>query len=360
MFTLTTHFRELLKNIMPPQERLDAARELPPLVRDYLKDHEDFATVAPHSHLVGSYAQGLAVGDVKDVDFLVSVPGDPDENEPEAKKLISDLKDVLDDLHLRGEIDYHGCAEIDIERARRSVHVYFEGRDFHLDVVPCIAPEGFHNKIYVPDRSFNKWIASHPVGVIKLLNDLNDEHNEKVKPLGKLFKHFRNYQMVYCRPKSYWLCALLVHHVNAGNLDTSKSLAELFRDLLDAIYLQYDHLLWMEGEYTPNIPDPMLGHNVSWNWGYNDFVKFMRRIDEARQWASKALETEDRAKAIGYWQKVFGEEYFPSEVTEAARHLADTARPGIAVVNSSGLITAISAGRAVVTKETTFHGPEED
>ena len=34
MFPLGTHFEELLKNIRQPQERFDAARDLPPLVRN--------------------------------------------------------------------------------------------------------------------------------------------------------------------------------------------------------------------------------------------------------------------------------------------------------------------------------------
>ena len=72
MYTLGTHFEELFKNLRPPQDRLDAARDLPPLVRDYLKEHKEFATVAPHSRLVGSYGQDAAVDDVKDVDFLVT------------------------------------------------------------------------------------------------------------------------------------------------------------------------------------------------------------------------------------------------------------------------------------------------
>ena len=82
MHTLGTHFSELLINIKPPAHRLDAAKELPPDVREFLAKHETFETVSPHTRLVGSYAQDTCVGDVKDVDFLVRVPGDPEENEP--------------------------------------------------------------------------------------------------------------------------------------------------------------------------------------------------------------------------------------------------------------------------------------
>jgi len=360
MFTFGTHFRELLKNIQAPEDRLDAAKNLPDPVRDYLKEHEDFVTLYPHSRLVGSYAQHLCVGDVKDVDFLVRVPGNPQANDPEAKHVIQDLKRVLDDLPTM--LGYGGWADIDIdvERARRSVHVYFKGHDFHLDVVPCIAPDGFEEVLYVPDRGLNEWIASHPVGYIELLNELDEKHGKKVKDLIRLLKHFRNYQMKTRRPKSYWLGALVVHHVREpGGLDTSLSLAELFRDLLDAIYCQYNHLLDVSDEATPNIKDPMLEHNISWNWGRPHFETFMRRLDEGRKWAKQALEiTDDRQAAIGLWQKVFGAEFFPSDITEAARFAASVGWPGTSSVGASGLVTAgkTPAGAHTPTERTTFHG----
>src|SRR5687767_8998211 len=134
MYTLGTHFDELLKNTRPPQERLDAARDLPPKVRDYLAEHEEFGTVYPHTRLAGSYAQKMSTGDVKDVDFLVRVDGDPEKNEPEAKQVIRDLKKALDDLP--DALGYSGEA-VTVDRARRSVHVYLEDHDFHLDAVPC-------------------------------------------------------------------------------------------------------------------------------------------------------------------------------------------------------------------------------
>ena len=90
---------------------------------------------------------------------------------------------------------------------------YIKGRDFHLDVVPCIAPRGFDEALWVPDRGFNKWIQSHPLGYVALLDELNTQHGGKVKRLGRLLKHFRNFQMNNRRPKSYWLGALVVHHV---------------------------------------------------------------------------------------------------------------------------------------------------
>lgn len=359
MFTLGTHFEEMLKRTRPPQERLDKARDLPLKVRNFLQEHEDFETLGPHSRLVGSYAQGLYVGDVQDVDFLVRVPGNPTENEPEAKLVIDELKKALDGLP--AALGYVGEAEMDIKRARRSVHVYFQGEDFHIDAVPCVAPDGFDGVIYVPDRGFNTWIPSHPIGYIDMLRDLDAEHGDKVRRLIRLLKHFRDYQMKTRKPKSYWLGALVVHHIRRDSgLDTALSLAELFRDLCDAIYCQYDHLLWT-GKTTPNIPDPVLGHNISWNWGRSHFTTFMRQLDDGRKWATKALDSDERATAIEYWQRVFGDEYFPSEVEKFAAHLARVGYPGQAWVAGTGRIVSdrTTTVKTTPVQPTTFHGEEK-
>jgi len=357
MHTLGTHFEVLLRNIRPPEDRLKAAKTLPPKVREFLKDSEDFPTVDPHSRLVGSYAQDLAVGDVKDVDLLVRVAGDPEANDPEAKKLIASLKNALDSLPMALGLD--GWAGVDIEGARRSVHVYIKGRDFHLDVVPAIAPDGFESKLYVPDKGFNKWIASHPIGYIMLLSDLNEKNGGKIRPLAKLLKHFRNYQMKQRRPKSYWLGALVVHHVGQ-TLDTTQPLAVLFRDLLHGIYNQYASLLPRTDGATPNIPDPMLGHNISWNWSRSHFETFMARVDEGRKCATKALEAEEPADAVAYWQRVFGEEFFPTDVSKEAVRAATDVAPGRSKVTPGGLVVpSVSSTRiATPTRPTTFHGEE--
>lgn len=358
MLTLGTHFEVLLKNIRPPKERLAAARDLPPLVRDYLEKHQSFPTVEPHSRLAGSYAQDMSVGDVKDVDFLVRVDGSPEDNEPAARQVIRDLKTALDGLP--EALGAAGAAGVDVEGARRSVYVYLQGSDFHLDAVPCISPDGFDVPLWVPDRGWNRWVASDPLGFVRLLDELNAARGQKVKPLGRLLKHFRNYQMKTRRPKSYWLGALLVDLVRRDSgLDTSRPLAELFRDLLDAIYTKYAPLLARTDGATPNIPDPMLGHNVSWNWSRAHFETFMRRLDEGRRWASEALEldADERPQAIALWQRVFGADYFPTDVSMEARSAAALGTPGRSSVTPAGLIVSSGgAWRVTPTRPTTFHG----
>jgi hypothetical protein len=362
MYTLGTHFEKLIENLKPPQEQFEAARVLPAAMREYLRMHTDFATVDPHTRLVGSYAQDLSVGDVKDVDILVRVDGDPAVNDPEARQVIKDLRAAVDGFPdwkgLPEWLDHGGYAAVDVERARRSIHVHFTAHDFHLDLVPCIAPYGFGEPIWVPDYGWNRWVRSHPLGVVQLITDLNTDHGQKVRPLGKLFKHFRNHHMLTRRPKSYWLIALLIHQVQGGNLDLTQPLAVVFRDLLDGIYSKYASLLVRTDDATPNIPDPMLGHNVSWNWDRAHFETFMRRLDEGRRWASYALGAGDRETAIEWWQRVFGGERFPSEIDEFATTMAASARPGVASALGTGLIVpgAPTSRSSTLIRPTTFHG----
>ncbi|MBX3110291.1 MAG: nucleotidyltransferase [Fimbriimonadaceae bacterium] len=351
MIPLTTHFDELLKATQPPSDRIEAAQECHPLVREYLESLDTFETISPHSRLVGSYAQKLSVGDVKDVDILVRVAGDPSKNDPNAKQLLKNLKKALEGLP--EYLGYVGTSQFDINGARRSVHVYFKDKDFHLDIVPCIAPDGFDHPIYVPDRGFEKWIESHPLGYIAKLNTLNNAHRKKVKKLAKIFKHYVRYSMVYMRPKSYWLGSMLLNTIDAKGFDDRLSLGELFYWFVDELHKQYDHLLWVNPNATPNIHDPVLGHNVSHSWTRNDFVSFLRHLDEARKRAAKALEASTAEDAVKHWRVLFGDA-FPESVEDEAKTLAALFTPGAAVV--TGLTAAPRIATAVPV--TRFHGDQ--
>lgn len=357
VYPLVTHFGELLKNVRPPQERLDAARDWPAEVRSYLKEHSEFETLDPHTRLTGSYAQKMSVGDVKDVDLIVRIPGDIEENDPTPRSALCGLRDVLGDLP--GYLGFEG-GDIEVKGHRRSVHVYFSGPDFHLDVVPAIVPNGIYKPLYVPDRGWNTWQESDPLGYVRLVQEMNDNSGKKFRPLGVLLKHFRNIQMKTREPKSYWLGALLVYHCRAGNLDFGKSIGELFRDLVDAIYRQYHSVLNLPNGATPNIEDPMVGNILTWNWQRAHFETFMRRLDDARKRADKALGAKTREEAVKMWQRIFGEDYFPTTVGETAQKTASASWPGVAYVTNSGLVTPVRpASGATATRPTTFHGQDD-
>lgn len=362
MQKLITHFSTLQKNIRPSDERIESAQSLPPKVRKYLEDHETFGTVSPHSRLAGSYAQKMCVGDVKDVDFLVRVAGTPtgDDATP-PKKMIADLKTTLGGL---AEAMGYASDGVTINAARRSVHVHFVGEDFHIDAVPCIAPDGFDEPVWVPCKAQGEWVKSHPIGYVNKLNEINSDNGGNVKPLGRMLKHYVQQSMKYMRPKSYWLGALLLQIIDEKGFDKTKSPGELFHWLVSEIHAKYKILLDTSTTKVPAVKDPMLGHNITWNWERNEFESFMRHMADARDTSTKALADDiTQEKAIGYWQKLFGDAYFPTSVEAETKALVAAATPGSGHVSPVGrVLTAASAASlsvpSVASATTRYHGDE--
>lgn len=304
--TLSEYFRRFRSSIEPPEHRAAKAREIPSDVREYLEYHEDFGTRYPHSRLTGSYKRHTAVHNIKDVDFLAFV-GEED-GRPEPADVLKELRAALDGLP--EALGYGGRAQT-LRGHRRSVNVEFDEEDFNLDVVPALIPEGLDGVLLVPDREWEEWVQSHPLGYGKALSALNAANGEKVVPLIKIVKHWRTYQMQRNRPKSYWLECLVYRHVEEGWVTTErKPYAELFTDLLRSVRGKFQRRLDEGG--VPRIPDPMLGNNVAFNWERAAFESFMRRLDESIGWAERALgkDQDQLEEAIELWQKVFGEEHF--------------------------------------------------
>lgn len=360
MHHLYTRFDKLRKNTLPPQRRMDAAADLPTKVRNFLKDHKTYTTIFPHSRLAGSYAQKMCVTDVKDVDFLVFIPGTPEgEKMTLPRTAISELAAALEGL-----AEYLGKTKdcIEVETARRSVHVYFADEDFHLDVVPCILVGGTDEALRVPCKFEKKWVKSHPLGYIAKLDEVNSKHGYNVKRVGRMLKHFVQFKMAKRnRPKSYWLGTLLLRTVEERGFDTSKSQAQLFNWLIKDIYNRYLVTLNTTNA-TPNLKDPILGHNVSWNWKRSAFETFMRRLEEAIEWSDKALsEKVTKEEAVKLWQKIFGEVYFPTDIEEEVQKAAAMATPGRSAVTPTGCVVPVFSGlvaaapAAVISRPTSFH-----
>lgn len=349
MLTLPTFFAQFLSNIEPPKERADAAKDLPAQIRDFLQEAELVTTVDPHSRLAGSYARHTAVGRIKDVDILLVV--DPAYGDKEPGVVLEDLANALEGLpESLGDL-----GEVKLREQRRSVNVNLLEAEFQLDIVPVVIPGGTSNPLLVPDREWSKWIKSHPLGYADFLSELNADNEQKVVPLIKMMKHWRDVHMVYRRPKSYWLECLTVRHIDKGWVTTSgKSMAEVFADILDSIYSRFEE--HFDGATVPKIPDPILGNNVAFNWKRTHFETFMRRLDESRKWARNALaDGTSREDAVELWRKVLGEE-FPEEVDEAAVRIATDIEAKGAWVAPSGRILFAPASVAVQAPKHRFYG----
>ncbi len=330
--TLSVYFEEFRSNIQPPENRLAVAAEIPGDVRAYLEDNADFETMAPHSRLTGSYRRHTAIHNIKDVDFLVFVCYEGER--PEPADVLKALRSALDNLP--EALGYGGRAQT-LRGQRRSVHIEFDDGDFHLDVVPALVPDGMDEPLLVPDREWGRWVKSDPLGYGKALSKLNAANGEKVVPLVKMVKHWRTFQMQRNRPKSYWLEALVYRHVDKGWVTTaSKSDAELFTDFLRSVRGRFQKKLDHGG--VPEIPDPMLGNNVAFNWERSAFESFMRRLEESIGWAERALGKgrDEVEEAVALWQKVFGEEHFTDSPTLRKRQKAALLGTATVYVDPSG------------------------
>lgn len=325
MYSLTNHFVKFLSNIQPRGERVELAIDFPDKLREYLKDTDKIITVHTHTRLAGSYSRNTAIKEIKDVDVLLFVSEDYKDGEDCIKKVISDLISALKGFpeYLRDETGKVDAGQA-LKRQRRSVqvHLALDGKDFDIDVVPSIAEDGLENVLLVPDRDLSKWVLSDPLGYNKALSKLNQENSEKIVPLIKMFKHWRDIQMKRKRPKSYWLECIVYKHASAGNLKIKQaSWGEIFNSLLYVIREDY-HEKWKNStDAVPVIKDPKLGNNVAKSWTRDEFESFMRRIEESKRIAEKALSEENEEKAIELWQKLFndehGEQYFPLHVEES-------------------------------------------
>ena len=344
MLSLNDHFTALLQNIQPNEERAGLARDLPAKVREFLEDTDEITTVYPHSRLSGSYARNTAIKEIKDVDILLLVDPDYKDGEDSALKVINRLVRALHGLPVALG-DKNGYIESGpaIKRQRRSVrvHVTIDEQELDMDIVPSIAENGVDEPLLVPDRDLSKWISSDPLGYSKALSALNKEQSNKIVPLIKMFKHWRDVQLKRRRPKSYWLECMVFRQAKAGKLAIEgSSYGELFLSLLTTIRDGYQDALEKTGS-TPLIKDPMLGNNVAKSWTREEFETFMRRVDESIKIAERALDTDDEEKAIELWQRLFNDDdgkiYFPKTVNET---LSEAIAGKGLLVTSAGSILA--------------------
>jgi hypothetical protein len=324
MNNLTVYFVKFLSNIQPDEDRAELAMDIPDKLREYLKDTCKIKTVNPHTRLSGSYSRYTAIKKIKDVDVLLFVSEEYKDGEDCIREVINDLVRALAGFpeYLKDEKGRVN-ADLALKRQRRSVqvHITLDGQEFDIDVVPSIAESGIEKPLLVPDRDLSKWVFSDPLGYGKFLSRVNQEHLNKIVPLIKMFKHWRDVQMKRRRPKSYWLECIVSKHANVDNLNVKDaSWGELFLSLLSSVYNDfYDN--WKNSKGVPVIKDPMLGNNVAKTWTRDEFETFMRRIEESKRLAERAIEADDEEKAIELWQELFndddGIEYFPTVVEES-------------------------------------------
>ena len=358
MPSMEGHFRLLRNRLEPNAEKAKTAQEMPGKVREHLRKHPEFATETPHTRLGGSYGRRTAITNIKDVDILVFV------DQEWRDKPISELMDAL----------YKALKELpetlgegytpELRRQRRSINVYLPESELSLDIVPVLKTTDSHeDQLEVPDKEWDEWVFTQPLGYSCFLSDLNGDNNGKVVPAVKMMKHWRDVQFQKMRPKSYWLEAIVVRHIRREWVTTkNKGDAELMRDIFASLHEKFTPILKRE-EDTPYIPDPMLRNPVAWNWKRSAFETFMNRLDEARKDSQAAINAKTEEEAERAWKRVFGDDWFPSkaEVEEEYKSLGAMSAAGQLSVTPTGrvlpqAIAAVASVASVVSPQKRFFG----
>lgn len=348
MANMRHHFNALLTKVNPSEDRRCLASQLPGDVRSWLKDHE-FETVAPHTRLSGSYGRSTAILDINDVDVLLFLPDEAQDKTP--SKVLKDVKSVLDD---------YPDATTNTNTQRRSVHLEFSNYGLHLDIVPVVAEGGLHEALVVPDRQAASWIASDPLGYSQRLTALNQSNGEKVVPLIKLIKAWRNVQMTYRRPKSYVLEVMTLYAIENGDIVLEdQSYAAVITALFKHVESKYEDLM-DKGSEAPRIRDPQISnHYITRGWKRSEFETFMRRIRESSSAAQAAMKAKNDEDASAEWGKVF-KDLWPDdeEVKRAARLEASTIIPGVTSITAQGGVMGFTTPAVVRSQQTHYHGDQ--
>jgi hypothetical protein len=225
-----------------------------------------------------------------------------------------------------------------------------------LDIVPAVADAGIDHALKVPDRPRQEWIPSDPLGYAERLTKVNQANGEKLVPLIKMLKAWRDEQMLRRRPKSYVMEVMLLYAVEEGRLVLcDHSAAENVRDAFLSITDKYEELM-DEGTAAPRIPDPQIQNQfITKGWERTHFETFMRRAREALRAAQRAIEADEETGACVEWKRVFGSRW-PSddEVKRAIREEAATRQPGTSEIASTGRVIGGLGG--VASRPTRFHG----
>jgi hypothetical protein len=354
MLPLTSHFEAMLTATRPPKERRELAKTLPDEVRYHLAASDKLTTVtdAPTTHLAGSYARHTSQDDIKDVDVLVFVDSSYSSKEPEV---------VLDDLAaaLKGlEVEGYGEGTIRTRRrGRRSHHVEFthpgtEIESFHIDVVPVIRPGDDKTAILrIPDREWESWDDTQPIGYAEALSDLNGRHDGNLVPLIRMLKRIKNEHLhTQRRPKSFWLESAAFNAVRDGRVAMIGSHAERIAHLLTELHIDC-------GPTPMPIYDPCLGRNMTKSWEQDEYDRFLKVLDMALADIDAIRDETDESTCIAAWQRIFGPVFAADEKKAAlAAEAHAVARGGSKVTPAGRVLPAAAPVIGIPTPEHRFYG----
>ncbi len=291
-------FDKFLKNIEPSKSTIDYISGVQTNLRNYLKSHNSYSKIHVDTFLSGSYAKHTAIRPAKsdkkrDVDIIVVIAYDSDKNSGD---VLEELREVLrkSSTYDTAKIQHHS---VGIEMGQISI-----------DVVPVIQDSEDAEVYYIGDSEECNWTITDPKGHKQWSTTINQDNNEKYKPLVKIFKWWRraNCPEDVKYPKGITLEKLIADNIGDSSGSTEDLLIETFENIVTAYKESYTDIGLIPTLVDPS--DKIDGNDLLKGYTADDFRKFIEKIDEHLKLLNEEGTENDT------WRIILGTE-FPKETS---------------------------------------------
>jgi hypothetical protein len=260
------------------------------------------ARLQPRCFLQGSYKQDTAIYTINDVDIValcqLQQPGSRWSRDRIFETIAAPL---LGDKRYRDKVRFDQgsmCIKVVLGIKVEILPVMFAAGNTDLKKEPF--------RLYRPQ--FKRWDDGYARTHQRKLTLKNSRTGRSFKPMIKVMKHLRSYHNQ--EAVSFHLECLLYQVPDSYFQGNPSSYIPL---VLYYIASRSAKDWYNSGVLTP-CRERNLFSETEWNW--SSWKRFHGFITKASKIATKAYETQNRARAIEAWQTLLGSEYFPKKVSK--------------------------------------------
>lgn len=282
MLTVIQAFDTMRQGLELTEPQRQAASAQQNGVREKLRHHlgglvRDF--------LSGSYARRTAIRPLHDIDLFIVL--DPSVHpERSSSACLSKVQGALARA-------YPNTPALKLQD--HSVNIEFSGTGIGFDIVPA-----FENRVgvyLIPDRGRDAWIETDPEAQSKVLVGANARAGDKLNPLIKMIKRWKDEHGVPLR--SFHLEVMSYGAFRAAPASYPEGVRALFGHMAQAV--------------LSTCPNPVgVGPNIDAGMTQPERSKVWQKLQEAERTAARALQLDAAAQTAGaheLWKSLFGSAY---------------------------------------------------
>lgn len=290
---IQTIFKSFLdKTVNLNKDRVTRIQDAQRILTDFIKGKDEFKVLYVDTVPQGSFRQKTITKPVGedasfDVDLLIKLKQNQNWSPAEYH---SNLAKVFKDSGRYEDLT-------DTSGKTRCVTINY-GNDFHVDLVPAVE---FPDGIYICNKNTDQFEKTDGDGYAQWFERQDVLSNGYLVPVVRLLKYLRDSQGEF-DTKSIILTTIAGMQVRPG--DNYSSLPEAFSTILtrmNEFLSQFDN--------APSILNPaMPGETFDRHWKSDKkgFTDLKEAIGTYSDIASDAVSATDKAKAIKFWQELFG------------------------------------------------------